>query len=448
MRLGELLRKPLTEDEDLFDLMGTYGKTRNPGFFNATILLLFVLNIANAYDPLDPSANITITWDVVKWTDDGYVASVTIQNYQQYRHVQSPGWTLGWTWAKDEVIWSMAGAQATEQGNCSPFQNDRIPHSCSRNPNIVDLLPGDNYTNQFRNCCKGGVLAAWAQEPTNSVSAFQITVGRSGNTNKTVRLPKNFSFRAPGPGYTCNSPQVVKSTKFPAGRDGRRSTQALAFHDDLLMHFESYIFLMGNDQITCDGSEALMGFRTAISSPKNLMNTQLLHCTTHMCPVRIHWHIKTSYKEYWRAKITITNFNYMTNYSQWNIVAQHPAFSNLVAVYSFNNKPLPSYANNINDTSMFWGTQHFNDILIQAQPQGFGAVQSEFLFAKNKKTFSFRNGYAFPHKLYFNGDNCIMPSPDTYPRLPNGNSALKPNKYMLLISTLGAVALAATVVIC
>ena len=35
---------------------------------------LFVFS-AEAYDSLDPNGNITIKWDVMQWTPDGYVVS-------------------------------------------------------------------------------------------------------------------------------------------------------------------------------------------------------------------------------------------------------------------------------------------------------------------------------------------------------------------------------------
>lgn len=73
-------------------------------------------------------------------------------------------------------------------------------------------------------------------------------------------------------------------------------------------------------------------------------NTPVVQCTSHMCPIRVHWHIKINYKEYWRVKVTITNFNYAMNYSQWNLVAQHPNFDNLTQIFSFNYKPLTPYA--------------------------------------------------------------------------------------------------------
>lgn len=155
----------------------------------------------------------------MSWTPDGYVVSiflkqyhvtkdytsnwqcekfiqavVTMNNFQMYRHIMSPGWTLGWNWAKKEVIWSIVGAQATEQGDCSKFKGN-VPHCCKRDPVILDLLPGVPYNQQFSNCCKGGVMASWGEDPSESVSSFQLSVGLAGTSNKTVKLTKNFRSR-------------------------------------------------------------------------------------------------------------------------------------------------------------------------------------------------------------------------------------------------------------
>ncbi|KAJ6760498.1 COBRA-LIKE PROTEIN [Salix purpurea] len=182
--------------------------------------------LAEAYDALDPNGNITIKWDVLQWTPDGYVAVVTMYNFQKYRRIQWPGWTLGWTWAKKEVIWSMMGAQTTEQGDCSKFKGNE-PHCCKKNPIVVDLLPGTPYNQQIAHCCKGGVMSSWAQDPANAVSSFQVSVGAAGTTNKTVRVPKNITLKAPGPGYTCGPAKIVRPTAFMSA-DKRRVTQALS----------------------------------------------------------------------------------------------------------------------------------------------------------------------------------------------------------------------------
>lgn len=71
------------------------------------------------------------------------------------------------------------------------------------------------------------------------------------------------------------------------------------------------------------------------------------------------------------------------------------------------------------DTAMLWGVKFYNDFLSEAGP--LGNVQSELLFRKDASTFTFEKGWAFPRRIYFNGDNCVMPPPDSYPWLPNGS---------------------------
>lgn len=119
----------------------------------------------------------------------------------------------------------MVGAQATDQGDCSKFKGN-IPHCCKKTPTIVDLLPGTPYNQQISNCCRGGVISSWAQDPATASSSFQISVGQSGTTNTTVRAPRNITLKTPGPGYTCGPAQKVLSTKFMSA-DKRRKTQAM-----------------------------------------------------------------------------------------------------------------------------------------------------------------------------------------------------------------------------
>lgn len=141
----------------------------------------------------------------------------------------SPGWTLGWTWAKKEVIWSILGAQATDQGDCSKFRFG-IPHCCKKNPTIVDLLPGVPKNQMFASCCKGGVLTSMGQDPAATISAFQLSVGHSGTSNYTVKPPKDFYLLGPGSGYTCSA-ATISQPSFSFSPDGRRRTQAMSEFD-------------------------------------------------------------------------------------------------------------------------------------------------------------------------------------------------------------------------
>jgi len=110
------------------------------------------------------------------------------------------------------------------------------------------------------------------------------------------------------------------------------------------------------------------------------------------------------------------------NYSNWNILLRHPNFDNLTEVFSFNYKPLIPYGS-LNDTALFWGIKYYNDWLMEDGPTG--NVQSELLFQKDMQTFTFKQGWAFPRTVYFNGDECVMPAPDTYPTLPNSALVLE-----------------------
>ncbi|KAK6921023.1 LOW QUALITY PROTEIN: hypothetical protein RJ641_014701 [Dillenia turbinata] len=123
----------------------------------------------------------------------------------------------------------------------------------------------------------------------------------------------------------------------------------------------------------------------------------ILQCTHHMCPIHVHWHVKQNYKDYWRVKITITNFNFRLNYTQWTLMVQH-LISTMLPNLDY--KPLVPYES-INDTGMFYGMKIFNDQLMEAGPKEMCSLRN---------TFTLKQGLAFPGKIYFNGEECRMPS--------------------------------------
>ncbi|GJN26862.1 hypothetical protein PR202_gb14827 [Eleusine coracana subsp. coracana] len=123
----------------------------------------------------------------------------------------------------------------------------------------------------------------------------------------------------------------------------------------------------------------------------------IVRCSDHMCPIRVHWHVKTNYRQYWRVKVTINNYNQVKNYSDWNLVMQHPNLQSLTQLFSFNYHPLIQYGT-LNDTGMFWGVPNYNQMLLQD-----GNVQTEIVLKKDEGQFTFSQGWAFPRKIYFDG---------------------------------------------
>lgn len=165
-------------------------------------------------------------------------ARVTIQNYYQFRQVEMPGWSLGWSWAQEEIIWSMAGAFATQQGNCSTFKS-RIPHSCKRDPIIIDLTPDAAPENRTAHCCRNGVLSSWAIDQPTSFSSFDVVVGGL-DAKANPRKPQNLTLLAPRRGYTCGPLEDDTPTVVPVG-GGRREEQVFCKTSRQMIAHNSHI---------------------------------------------------------------------------------------------------------------------------------------------------------------------------------------------------------------
>ncbi|KAL5552645.1 hypothetical protein UlMin_040046 [Ulmus minor] len=118
------------------------------------------LHYASGYVSRDPNGRITIRWDILSRTPDGYLAVVNITNYQKYRTINAPDWKLRWTWPHKEVIWGILGARVIDQGDFPPT--------------IIDLTANSTFDEKINGCCKGGVLVSRVQGFNQSTAAFQI----------------------------------------------------------------------------------------------------------------------------------------------------------------------------------------------------------------------------------------------------------------------------------
>ncbi|CAL5015679.1 unnamed protein product [Urochloa decumbens] len=407
---------------------------------------------ADAYDPMDPNGNITITWDFqsldVKDANT-YTVMVSIHNNQLYRHIEHPGWRLSWTWAGKEVIWASTGAEATEQGDCSRVvgSGGNRPHCCQKRPVMVDMQPGTPYNQQVANCCRGGVISSLVQDNRTSTAAFQLVVGESaaakdGGDGKEPEMPWGFDVGVPG--YSCSNASKVAPTRSKVDKNRHvqvlltwqvtcsysqyRESGAQSCCVSLSTFYSSDIVSCPRCSCGCQGTTTSPrcvagggGDPGALALPSNGEDepAPLVRCSEHMCPIRVHWHVKVNYKKYWRVKVTVSNYNLVRNYSDWNLVLQHPNLRSLTQLFSFNYKPLIEYGT-FNDTGMFWGIKFYNEMLLQD-----GNVQTEMILEKHEGEFTFSGGWAFPRRVYFDGHECVMPPADQYPALPNGASATR-----------------------
>ncbi|KAJ6402920.1 hypothetical protein OIU84_014932 [Salix udensis] len=165
------------------------------------------------------------------------------------------------------------------------------------------------------NCCRGGLISAWAIDPLGSFSSFEMTVV-SLDGNSTVYPPANLTLLAPDPGYNCG-PVVETTPIVSSDLGGRRQVQVYRFLAD--------------------------------------------------------------------------------------------------------------------EVALFWGLQAYSDELLQPDQRQLGSVLTGILFEKDSGIFILRNGWALPRRIYFIGEECAMPLPDTFPVLPNGSSCTKPPRYLFLL---------------
>ncbi|KAF8018399.1 hypothetical protein BT93_H3324 [Corymbia citriodora subsp. variegata] len=319
-----------------------------------------------------------------------------------------PGWRLGWTWARKEVIWTMLGARPQRRGDCSSFKG-AVPASCTRRPTVVDLTADTRY--KIDGCCKGGVLLTQLQDPRKSTAEFQIAVGNSGTTNETVQVPKNYTLAAPGGGYSCSSAKIVQPTRFYSP-DRRSVTQALLTWQVVCR----YAPPRGYKPPCCVSLSSYRGMKIpcatcacnckpsdpkscAPSSGKSERRESPVQCTNHMCPISINWHLLSKSKGSVRwFEVSISNLNRRANYTDWILAIQHPAAQKFASA----NTNFWSLPPELGSTDMLWG--------IKGYDRGLGALGSGRSTAKFVISYKGSPGnWNFSSNVFFNGDRCANP---------------------------------------
>ncbi|WJX23461.1 COBRA-like protein 7 [Trifolium repens] len=417
------------------------------------------------------NGDLTIMYDVIKAYNSNYWSEVTISNHNTLGRLDN--WKLSWNWTNDEFIHTMKGAYPStiDSSNCIfgsqgefykelDFSNVL---NCEKRPTIIDLPPtrfNDTQLGKVPYCCRNGTILPPYMDLSKSISRFQINVFKMPpNINRSNLIPpQNWEIKGEpiNPNYKCGAPIRVSPSQSqdPTGLPSNISsiaswqvvcnitTKSLSKSDSpkCCVSFSAYYNesvipcntcacgCPSNQEKTCSANTPAMWLppkallvpfenRSEIAHDwaryKKLQVSNPIPCGDN-CGVSINWHVNTDDKKGWTARITIFNWG-ETNFADWFAAVQMDKGAiGFKEMYSFNG----SLLERLNTTIFMQGKKGLNFLVAEANgsnprrdPRVPGKQQSVILFTKkNKDEINVAGGDGFPSKVFFNGEECSLPS--------------------------------------
>ncbi|OVA11132.1 COBRA [Macleaya cordata] len=411
------------------------------------------------------NGDLSMTYDVLQAFEGNYLAQVTIDNINPLGRLDH--WNLTWEWMNGEFIYSMRGAYThlRDYSECiygpagKYYQDfDFTPvMNCQKRPVIADL-PSDREKDEkvgnLPYCCRNGSLLPTTMDPSKARAIFQMQVYKTPpNMNRTALFPPQ-KWKINGvlnPDYKCGPPIRVDPTEFPdttglvsistaiaswqvvcnITRPKKKASRCCvsfsAFYNDSVIPCNTCACGC-QDSDTCNPnasplllpSEALLvpfSNRTekakAWAKIKHRPVPKMLPCGDN-CGVSINWHINSDYRKGWTARITLFNwedFNFEDWFAAIEMDEAYPGYEN---VYSFNASKLPEVKNTI----FFQGLQGLSYLMGEVNgtnpktdPRVPGKQQSVISFRKKATPgINIVRGDGFPSRVYFNGEECSLPT--------------------------------------
>ncbi|EOY06641.1 COBRA-like protein-7 precursor [Theobroma cacao] len=423
------------------------------------------------------SGDLTIMYDVTRTYDSSYWAQVTISNNNPLGRLDN--WKLSFDWMRDEFIYTMKGAYpyVVDSSDCifgpqGTYYRDLDfgnVLNCERRPTIIDLPPtkaNDTTLGLIPKCCRNGTILPRTMDPSKSSSVFQMQVFKMPPDLNRSELspPQNWKINGTlNPDYKCGPPVRVSPSQFP-DPSGLPNTTAVAswqvvchitqpkgaspkccvsfssYYNDSVVPCRTCACGCSNTAHPCSTTapaillppEALLipfENRTAMAKAwadlKHLTVPNPTPCGDN-CGVSINWHVYTDYSRGWSARITIFNWD-ETAFPDWFAAVQmDKATPGFQKMYSFNGSALE--LNGVNNTIFMQGLPGLNYIVgetdganPQKDPRVPGKQQTVISFTKKSTPgINVAAGDGFPSKVFFNGEECALPSV-----LPTNNSNRK-----------------------
>ncbi|KAM4116512.1 hypothetical protein ACB094_02G056300 [Castanea mollissima] len=411
------------------------------------------------------SGDLTIMYDVTQTYESNYWAQVTISNHNPLGRLDY--WKLSWEWMNDEFIFAMKGAYPSvvdssecifgPQGIYYPSLDFSTVLNCQRRPTIIDL-PATMYNDTILGfkpyCCRNGTILPTEMDPSKSISSFQMQVFKMPPDINRSQLspPLNWAINGTlNPNYQCSQPVQVSPSEFPASSGVPVNSTAVAswqvvcnitipksespkccvsfsayYNDSVIPCKTCACGCPSNTARTCSATAPAMLLpsnallvpfdnRTALSTAwARLQHEPVpnpLPCGDN-CGVSINWHLYTDYTNGWSARITLFNWG-DTSFADWFAAVElDKASAGFQQMYSFNGSTLS--LNGVNDTIFMQGNPGLNYLVAEDQQQNPwvpGKQQSVISFTKKLTPgINVAKGDGFPTKVYFNGEECSLPS--------------------------------------
>lgn len=416
--------------------------------------------------------DLTIMYDVTRTYSTNYWAKVTISNHNPLGRLDY--WMLSWDWMRDEFINDMRGAYPSiiDTNECIFGKQAQFYQgldfsnvlNCQRRPVIVDLpltKANDTKLGLVPYCCRNGTILPPSMDPTQSTSAFQIQVYKMppDQNQSALTPPQNWQINGTlNPDYKCGAPIRVSPSEFqdPSGLPTNTTavaswqvvcniTQPKNASPKCCVSFSAYY----NESIVpcktcacgCDTSRTcstkapamlippeaqLLPYenRTALTlawaSLKHLLVPNPLPCGDN-CGVSINWHLYTDYSKGWTVRVTLFNWD-DNSFPDWFVAAElEKAALGFQKAYSFNG----TLMTDVNNTVFMQGLPGLNYLVGETNgtnpdtdPRVPGKQQSVISFTKKLTPgINVAGGDGFPTKVFFNGEECSLPS-----ILPTSNS--------------------------
>ncbi|CAM8890649.1 unnamed protein product [Rhodiola kirilowii] len=427
--------------------------------------------------------DLSISYDITQAYESSYLAQVTIENFNPLGRLDN--WNLTWEWMRGEFIYTMRGAYTHmkdvtgciygEAGQYYQQLDFSQVMNCEKKPVIGDLPPEkakDKDVGNIPYCCRNGTLLPVTMDPSKSKSIFQVQVYKiPPDMNRTAIYPpeKWKIYGVLNPTYKCGPPVRVDATLFPDPSGLQAMSTAIASWQIVCnitrvkktppkccVSFSAYY----NDSVvpcntcacgcedtsTCSQSAPamllppeglLVPFDNRTAKAKAWAKLKHFHIPKPLpcgdnCGVSVNWHISTDYKSGWTARITLFNweeFNFVDWFTAIQIKKAYKGYEN---VYSFNGTILPD----VNHTIFMQGLPGLNYLVGEvngthpaSDPRVPGKQQSVISFRKkNTPKINILKGDGFPTKVFFNGEECALPT-----RVPIGDGARQKANLLLVI---------------